>query len=57
MVEKCVECGARIKVKVPKEIADVSGSLLCVKCAEKKGLPTQMDQLGLRLKIDEATKE
>jgi len=49
--EKCVECGAEIpNIKAPKEI---SGSLICKKCVEKKGLPTLMSQLGLRLRCEE----
>lgn len=53
--EKCVECGAAIPgIKAPKEI---SGSLICKKCAEKQGLPTLMSQLGLRLRCEEKGEE
>lgn len=50
-IEKCVECGAEIpSIKAPKEI---SGSLICKRCAEKQGLPTLMSQLELRLQCEE----
>ena len=46
MVEKCIECGAEItKVKVPAEISQISGSLICDNCAKEMGLPTNLSDL------------
>ena len=46
MAERCVECGAEItKVKVPAEISQISGSLICDNCAKAMGLPTNLSDL------------
>ena len=44
--ERCIECGAKItKVRVPAEISQISGSLICDNCAKAMGLPTNLSDL------------